>query len=48
MEEIECGSCEKVINYKEEDEFTMCDIVEGQYIEYWAILCPYCDCTIEI
>ena len=47
-EQVECWYCEKVIEYTEEDIFISCDTVEGQYIEYEAVLCQHCGVTIEI
>lgn len=47
-EQAECWYCNKVMEYTEEDIFISCDTVEGQYIEYEAVMCQYCSVTIEI
>jgi len=46
--EIECYSCYTTFTYDELDEFTGCDTVDGQYIEYFAVLCPKCHCQNKV
>ena len=42
MEKTYCEDCEKDFEYSEEDEYYSCDIIEGQYTEMLAVLCPHC------
>jgi hypothetical protein len=44
MNEKECHVCNEVFEYSDADIITGCDIIEGQYIEYDATMCPICGC----
>ena len=48
MDYVNCWYCDKTIEFKDEDVIISCDTVEGQYIEYEAVLCPFCGVTVEI
>ena len=41
-ESLDCDYCETVIIYEDTDAVTICDTVEGQYIEYNAVACQEC------
>jgi len=48
MNKKECYSCEKEFEYPDNDIYTSCETVEGQYIEFEAVLCPFCGCENNI
>ncbi len=38
-----CYDCENQFTYNQEDIYEASDTIEGQYIKYWVVLCPFCD-----
>lgn len=40
----ECYSCGKTYEYTDDDFYTSCDTVDGQYVEREVTKCPFCFC----
>ena len=39
-----CDHCDEEFSWDDSDEFIGCDTVDGQYIEYLAVICTNCEC----
>lgn len=45
---IECWCCGKEFVWTDDMVHTSCDTINGQYVEYLAVMCPFCHCTNEL
>jgi predicted nucleic-acid-binding Zn-ribbon protein len=41
-EGYECWDCGELFEFDWDDTHVSCDIIEGQYTEFIAIMCPHC------
>ena len=46
--EATCWDCELDFEYSDDDVFTACDIIEGQYTEWDDVTCPHCGVSNQL
>lgn len=43
MEEHECWYCGKTFKFNWDETHESCDVIEGQYTVFAAVICPHCN-----